>query len=255
MLCCRGAVPIGGACRYECQEETGAMLILREQAESEEVIHNNTWVRYMKQHHSKWCEFARRKELIVNESDIILVRGWVKTGGWTTAAFMHKGISMEFSFEASTMFGTKAGISITRSISHGHSVETNSGGSGVRLQSPPGSSVGEHHVPSTDPPDRKQEKYCVFIKSYKMKTRLLGIHRGIKAGAEPRDEFQDSPDQFPHELGVDPAGNEASPHCEVEVNPTQYNVIILPSQTTIWLIFYRCKHVLRKLSSGFSTKP
>ncbi|THH02772.1 hypothetical protein EW026_g167 [Hermanssonia centrifuga] len=73
---------------FQCTEEQGAMLILKDTARKEIMFNNNTWKKYIRVYHASWVRYARDvRDHDLQPEDIILVRGWIKTTKWTVAAF------------------------------------------------------------------------------------------------------------------------------------------------------------------------
>ncbi|CAL1717286.1 unnamed protein product [Somion occarium] len=180
-----GAVPMDMACRYECSSGAGALLALQDPAVSEEVVHNQNFVEYMRRNHASWCEFARRQGFIVDREDIILVRGWVKASSWTAAAFMEKGHALELNLGVNATLSASFGVSVVGSVRTTQSVECRSG----HVES------NEHttrsrRIASTYRTVLVQERtptHCVFLSCYKIKYRSI-LPTKIVAAAEPSED-------------------------------------------------------------------
>ncbi|KAI0795104.1 hypothetical protein C8Q75DRAFT_803940 [Abortiporus biennis] len=84
---------------FTCSGDNGAMLALPTHADKCHIKQNRSrlFVDYIKAHHSTWFGMSRKIFVLnIEPDDIILVRGWIKTTAFTTAAITHKRYSSIF---------------------------------------------------------------------------------------------------------------------------------------------------------------
>ncbi|KAI0795102.1 hypothetical protein C8Q75DRAFT_748924 [Abortiporus biennis] len=82
---------------FTCSGDTGAMLALPTHSDRCHTTDNRLFVDYIKAHHNTWYSLSSDFfALSIEPDDIILVRGWIKTTAFTTAAITHKRYSSGF---------------------------------------------------------------------------------------------------------------------------------------------------------------
>lgn len=127
-------------------------------------------IRYIKQHHDSWTEYAKSENVfgLQDDDSIIFVSGVVKTGSsWSMAAITRDGKSATVKFGGGTFAPVTAGTTIkwTKKTSI------------LQRKWPPEQKHGEPKPPLT-------YNHCVFLKYCKAKQiPFLGLH--IQANADP----------------------------------------------------------------------
>ncbi|KAJ3552475.1 hypothetical protein NM688_g4134 [Phlebia brevispora] len=191
-------VPAGAGVAYQftTTKAQGAMLLLPEPADLEQITTNTKFPKYMEQHHTSWVQYARKIGFGCKPEDIVLVRGTMKTSNWTVAAFQQDSRSGRASLNGSF---TPVGLPVA------------SAGFNLAL----GQQTACHRdsrsrpllagtILSGEPLSKDQ---CIFLRIYKAKSRFLRVWKPPKvmeAGAGPH--------QLPRHDGDDdngPAGADA----------------------------------------------
>ena len=180
---------MGVTARYECNTQSGALLALRDEAHAMFVVHNREWVRYVRENHEHWYNWATRtRNMIIDKEDIILVYGWYKANDWCIASFTAKGEALNFSLNAGV--SPYAGLSILSSCSQEESGSPEFRQSDTFKQSP--------EPPTALIPTQRPPLDCIFLSAYRIKYRLMNSVRFLKAEAEPLNLSQDD-DTTDHE--------------------------------------------------------
>ncbi|GJE94300.1 WD40 repeat domain-containing protein [Phanerochaete sordida] len=167
-----GGAPTGGSASlsasYSCKEVHGALLVLKSKAYAESLYSNRTLESYMIRQHDTWYTYA--KDQIghrVEQKDIVLVSGWVKApADWAAAVFSSK-TSSSSQLSLKGKLGQIFGVKLSRSHKKSYT-------------GPPMERSGAKYPKKAA--NNASRDQCVFVKRYKMKTRLR-IVRVITAGA------------------------------------------------------------------------
>ncbi|KAI0937984.1 hypothetical protein AcV7_003303 [Taiwanofungus camphoratus] len=201
----------GAGFHFECTDDQGAILVLKDSATREEMHPSRKMKNYMFKNIQSWHSFAVDKlDVEIELEGIMFVRGWVKTTEWAVAAVLHEGRSAKVSFNGD--FGLPAEASFEFSASQ---------------------EVSASYAHRSGPPRKKKEKgekskakknsldaepykadQCVFLHYYKLKKRRFFGPKRLEAAAEPRDPSPSSDDE----------GNaiEAVPAVEKPYDPVQF---------------------------------
>ncbi|KAI0782804.1 hypothetical protein C8Q75DRAFT_811391 [Abortiporus biennis] len=82
---------------FSCSGEHGAILSLLEPSSRRSVQPTNrAFIDYFKAHYDAWTLFGRKSGIPVEPEDLILVRGWVKTGTFVLGAITQEKYSYDF---------------------------------------------------------------------------------------------------------------------------------------------------------------
>ncbi|KAI0791010.1 hypothetical protein C8Q75DRAFT_732627 [Abortiporus biennis] len=82
---------------FSCSGDQGAFLIIPQRADSRSVRPNRTFIDYLKKNIDSWYDVLRNQwSLDIRPESLVLVRGWVKTTAWTSAAISQKRFSYWF---------------------------------------------------------------------------------------------------------------------------------------------------------------
>ena len=76
---------------FEKSSREGAVLYLAEGAKRSVVFPNKAFKNYMLNNWTSWRAFLEQRDLDIDPSHLVLVRGWVKTKSWAMAAFQTEG--------------------------------------------------------------------------------------------------------------------------------------------------------------------
>ena len=103
--------------RFECTNQEGAVLILKNHATKSSIGLNLPFEKYMLRNHDSWYNFAVDSGVGLDPQDIILVRGAVKSSSWAVAAFFDASQQKhEVTFNG--QFGDLAGVGVGFSQQH-----------------------------------------------------------------------------------------------------------------------------------------
>ncbi|KAI0922265.1 hypothetical protein AcW2_007006 [Taiwanofungus camphoratus] len=179
----------GAGIQFECSDEQGALLVMKEGGNREALHPSRRMANYMRSNYHSWWVFATEHlDLDLQKEDIIFVRGWVKTSEWAVAAFVREGRAAQLTFNGE--FGLPASAAFSLSYSRdGQSIpEYNTG--------PRQRRAGRHRGMITGTPETSTESIftdgprfdqCVFLHYYKLKVRFGLWPTVVKAAGGPRD--------------------------------------------------------------------
>ena len=160
------------------------MTLLGDYATLSQVSRNYLFPRYMQQNHASWLKFAISKGFAVQESDLILVYGCVKTSQWALAAFHNHGRSHKISFDARAGVFSAARFEMSAATSSAASIAERYGPQAMNR------GIGTSSAISSGEKDQ-----CLFLRYYKFKTRLL-MSPKIVTTVHARDAQGSSPDDY-----------------------------------------------------------
>ncbi|KIP05420.1 hypothetical protein PHLGIDRAFT_128904 [Phlebiopsis gigantea 11061_1 CR5-6] len=154
------ALDINLSYSLRCSGRRGAVAYLGDWAKQEQIVRSRKVRDYVFANHESWYIFAKSLGWEVRRKDIILVSGCVKTSSWSGLAWS----------SASTRHSAALNVSVYGTA-----------GAGFRFshENDTGLTVDERH-PLTPPASRiagGPNRYCVFIKYYKVKHAGPGIRR------------------------------------------------------------------------------
>lgn len=164
--------------RYECTEESGALLMLKQPAHKTYLDCKMYIRKYMRTHISDWCAFANDYYGIgLEEKDIIFVSGTTKTSVWAEAAFHNSSSKGELVIAGGCFVPSVSGefrASISRSTD-----------ASVFSRAGPYDRISKWKGDD----QAAVEKYdqSIFINYYKMKNRLWRRPAVMRAAAGPHD--------------------------------------------------------------------
>ncbi|CCM05272.1 uncharacterized protein FIBRA_07484 [Fibroporia radiculosa] len=217
---------------FECSEDQGACLIVKDPATREELHPSRRMANYMSRNLQSWHDFATSETVDVDIAleDIMFVRGWVKTTQWAVAAITHEGRAAKLSIDGNFAGIAGAGISVEMARATSRHYAFRSGPPEAQRQqiSQSGSPFGKpksnkskkkqqqqqlqqtHEESSSAPTPVLEMNQCVFLHYYKMKRRFLGIKK-MEAAAEPQN--------------LDPSDDDDYSVEEVPAPPTPYDPV------------------------------
>ncbi|PCH43308.1 WD40 repeat-like protein [Wolfiporia cocos MD-104 SS10] len=199
-------VGASAALQFECNDDQGALLLLKESATREELHPSRRMANYMHHNFQSWVTFARDTlDVDLKDEQIVFVRGWVKTTQWTVAAITHQGRQGKISISGDP--GAQASLSFTAAHSHEtmnyfahrsgppQKTKTDTKGKARTRDSEDVSmaddrssshdSYGQEDSESADEPLPLNQ--CIFLHYYRLKRRrFLGLKK-LEAAAEPKD--------------------------------------------------------------------
>lgn len=183
-------------------QNSGALLLLKDDAVLETVLPNAAFPTYMKTHYENWLRWAQSKDYDVENMSLVLVRGTIKTSEWTVAGFQSIKGSHLAGIEAAFVPTATAGFQLSKESSTDGSVDYRSGSSPKSfhsrraLSSPSGISSQYNFNPISPDVPRDQ---CIFLQYYKLKYRTFPLQwllTKMNAAAEydrhPSDEVEES---------------------------------------------------------------
>lgn len=159
---------------FQCSSNRGALLFLQDHADRLYLHPNKSIPRYIATHYKSWCDFATEKDIEFGDEleGPILIRGWIKTAGWAVAVMMAESRSHELNISG----GIQGIASASLSFSFSESVQAST----------------HHRIGPQRATDIQElsgitssllHDQCIFLSYYKVKRRLLGSPKVIKAGA------------------------------------------------------------------------
>ncbi|PCH43310.1 WD40 repeat-like protein [Wolfiporia cocos MD-104 SS10] len=186
---------VDASVQFECMEDQGALLVLKDSATRGELLPSRRMANYMHANFNNWYQFIT-EDLdvdIKSDEDILFVRGWVKTKQWAVAAITHQGRSAKISLSGN--FGAPAGLTfkvqaaqeMTSYFAQRSGPEDEDGDAKGKSKAPEGDNVHD-----TDDLPRNQ---CVFLHYYRYKRRRFIPLKKLEAGAGPRDPDVHSDDE------------------------------------------------------------
>ncbi|KAI0944756.1 hypothetical protein AcW1_002389 [Taiwanofungus camphoratus] len=174
--------------KFECKDETGALLVLKDAATKTILRRSARMPDYMLRHHASWYDLARDTlGMDLRSDEIIFVQGVVKTTDrWALTAVTDSGEGVEVHF--STDLGPYGNASFSFSRDRQASLSYP-----YRLGRALTTDTSRDEGASTGRKATKKDQ-CIFIHYYKLKRRWYGP-KVIKAAAEPRDPSRGSGDE------------------------------------------------------------
>ncbi|KAF8522838.1 hypothetical protein JB92DRAFT_2886182 [Gautieria morchelliformis] len=159
-------VQSGGGFAFECTEEPGAALMLRQDAHSIDTLDEITFARYVRDNHSKWLKFANdvhRRGISADE--LLIVTGCDKASSqWLGVAFFTPPNEVAFEFQVGNAGVAQGGVSVWGSWNH------------LAVQAGPSSQTNSHNQ-------------CVFLRGYKLCDRPSMRRRmGLILRKKPLDD-------------------------------------------------------------------
>jgi len=164
---------------FECTEDRGAVLILRQGAIREEAVSTDRMERYMRDNIDKWLDFGTRVlNLPLQISDFVFVSGYIKAPEWAIALYPGGGKLGRFSCRAGQALADNAGSPFTPVA--GYTAPLFKYGS---FQGEP------------DPIPWATADQCIFLNYYRRKRRLFNTQISASAGPHqlPRGPREDHP--------------------------------------------------------------
>ncbi len=177
--------------RFVCQEQSGAVLLLKRPGHRTYLNCGLYIQRYMKRNLQSWYAFATdRMGIELEDKDIIFVYGFTKTTVWAEAAFRSGGSDVGLVLSGGALVPSVSGdIEISRMRASKPSVISRSG--------PPGRVTEWDRVSSTD----ETFDQCIFLNFYKMKKRRFWPTDSIiRAAAGYHDLPSNQDDDFDPKL-------------------------------------------------------
>ncbi|KAH9949139.1 WD40 repeat-like protein [Amylocystis lapponica] len=176
----------GAGLQFQCTDEQGALLVMKEPATREELHPSRRMANYMRQNHQSWYTFATEVcDLDIEREDIIFVRGWVKTAEWAVAAFVHEGRAAQLTFSGDFTAGANASFTLATATNVTVLPEVSAGPRGM-VQQGRRASLRITGPPDLDAAQDQLHEQCVFLHYYKMKMRFFWP-RVMKAAAGPHE--------------------------------------------------------------------
>lgn len=185
--------PAGAGFRFACESGSGAVLILKDDMQREDLIKGKQINDYIRAHVESWYNFAETLDLAdeLRQQDLMLVTGRSTTTQWAVAAFTQK--KKECAIEFHTGYGgAGAHFALAGSWANANSAEHRFGPMPARNTAQPLSSVPGDAGPSalyrtgTYLPGQ-----TVFLRGFHVRMRLFGAPPKIWAAAEPRNNNYD----------------------------------------------------------------
>ncbi|KAI0750127.1 hypothetical protein C8Q80DRAFT_1269887 [Daedaleopsis nitida] len=185
-----GAAATAGL-RFQCSEETGALLMLKQPAHKTYLNCAVHIRQYIRNHLSSWCDFANQiRGIGLQEKDIIFISGHTKTSVWAEAAFHHSNSNGELVIGGSCFVPSVSGefrVSMSRCTD-----------ATVFSRYGPRELVSSWSDDPTALPCMPKCQQSIFVNYYKMKTRRWPLrHTVIRAAAGPHELPDDDEDDDP----------------------------------------------------------
>ncbi|EIN11258.1 hypothetical protein PUNSTDRAFT_131428 [Punctularia strigosozonata HHB-11173 SS5] len=187
-------IPFGAGFRFECCNDLGAVLVLKQKAMRQNLRDSRVVRQYIRDNVDSWYEFANDLGFRVSEGDIFMVRGCDKTSEWAVAAFAERSADAGISFNGGYVVDAGVRVAVTGSWGWFCSAEHRSGPETAK-----------------DPAEFDQ---TVFIRVWKFRRFPFRIPTRISAAAEPRDGFFDGSDG---DCSADWGSDGSSPSSEVAI--------------------------------------
>lgn len=131
------------------------------------MLRNDVMRQYMYQNHDAWYRFAKNTlGLAIKQEEILFVRGLLQTSDWAgIAAFLQEGRAGTLTFDTGAVapFSVSFSAALLREVT-----------APIQWRIGPNNS------------GRVKKDQTVFLQFYKMKKRMFGGPRVVKAAAEPR---------------------------------------------------------------------
>ncbi|PIL35414.1 hypothetical protein GSI_02140 [Ganoderma sinense ZZ0214-1] len=191
--------------RYQCNADSGALLLLKQPAHKTVLDCPLHIKKYMMTHLASWHDFANRLGIGLDEKDIVFISGFLKATVWATAAFSNNSDSAELVIAGGCFVPAASGafrVSVSRGVEA--SVASRAGPQGRVSTWTDGADQGFKY------------DQCIFLSYYKMKCRgMLRRPRVMRAAAGPHtlpgkhdDDDYSSPD-IPSSLSTSSASQES----------------------------------------------
>jgi hypothetical protein len=119
----------------------------------------------MLKNHRAWMDYVRRKQLGVEDDELVLVYGWIKTSQWALTAFQGHDSSHQASIKLT--IGPFASALFEWSLGNGHP-----GRPMPHQRQGPQSHRSKHSQSTTEGPSETRDQ-CVFVQYYKLKRKIL----------------------------------------------------------------------------------
>ncbi|EMD37750.1 response regulator receiver [Gelatoporia subvermispora B] len=184
----------GGGLSFTYTGGRGAILNLLDPATRMRLHEDRAVVEYMAQNFDTWYHFATETlRMDLHQSDIVFVRGWMKTSRWAVAAFAQGGQSGTLTFNINPAFPASASlnVSVAKDVTVSHQYRA-----GPFSQTSPAQYQSITQNPDNSSMSLAESEYkcdqCIFLHYYKMRSRFWRP-RVIKAAGGPRD-FEYYPD-------------------------------------------------------------
>ncbi len=195
----QAGVAAAAGIRFMCQEESGAVLLMKRPGHQTYLNCDLYIKRYMKRNLDSWEAFVRdQRGIDLEDKDIIFVYGFTKTTVWAEAAFRSGGSDVGLVLSGGALVPSISGdIEISHMRASKPSVISRSG--------PPGR-VAEWDNVSSDTDETFDQ--CIFLNFYKMKKRWLLPDFVIRAAAGPGDhDLQDGKYDQNRQVSTTAVGN------------------------------------------------
>jgi hypothetical protein len=113
---------------FKCSKEQGAVLILGDDVDVQDVLHKRAFARYVHENHAAWLAFAKRvHERGITLNDLVLATGCYKIFAWACAAFSGSSIERGFNFHVGQAAVGQGGMSIWGSWVNCQSIDAHAG--------------------------------------------------------------------------------------------------------------------------------
>ena len=179
----------GARIAFELTSKQGAALITKYPTHREHIERDRRFVKYIKQHHESWVDFAREQD---HPEDVrpILVTGVDLTREFATVAYSDNKASMECEFSTTLPGVASTSISVWGSWHTSGLVHTNCGPDPARQRR----SLDDRPAPESEIPDEYTQ--CAFIRYYTIRKRAF-FPIVLKAGAGPHQlpKGEDDPEE------------------------------------------------------------
>ena len=149
---------------FSCHENRGAIAILEDTAKQERAVRSLAFRQYICHHHASWYALAKKLDVYVQPSDLVLVYGCVKTSAWALATFSSNNSDHKLSLSVSGPSFPSAKFEASGHQDVNMSMEQRAG-----PQRPPSTPTQGHE------PDEAPKDQCLFLDYYKLKTRKPGM--------------------------------------------------------------------------------
>ena len=172
---------------FDKSSREGAVLHLAEGAKRGVVFPNKAFKNYMLNNWASWRAYLEQRDLDIDPSQLVLVRGWVKTSAWAMAAFQTE-------TRANSGF-LQGGWNVAR-LGAGWQFDQQQS---VLLQCKQGptDAFRDQNRSLLSITDDLKEDQCIFLCYYKIKYRLKFFPKVIQAAAGPADLPEGDPDAEP----------------------------------------------------------
>lgn len=191
-------VPAGVGFNFRCASRRGAVLVLKQWATREDLSNTRRFRDYIRQHVDSWYEFAERHDFTFpNRRSIFMVRGCDKTSEWALAALEGRATTQGAEVFFSGGYIATAGVRVSLQGSWGHCV-SGQHRSGPRLDAvTPLQNIAASSQPADVPETSRRFNQPIFLRTWMIGRRPLGLPCSIKAAAGPQDfDYENTRDGF-----------------------------------------------------------